>query len=103
MMDPTFEVVVTDPGTLRLVGELDVETVSVLRNAIDTTPGNGPATLDLAELSFIDSAGLHAVMTYAESLDGGGPLTLANPTSNVAKVFEVVGLDKHAAIRIELR
>jgi anti-anti-sigma factor len=100
-MSPLFEVIPSDSGTLRLVGELDLGTVSVLTDAIEQmAPANGGITLDLSELTFIDSSGLHALATCAKALDGKGPLILANPTSWVLKVFELVGFPKYPPIEI---
>ena len=47
---------------LALAGELDMASARVLREAFETLPGTGPATLDLAELTFIDSSGLHEIV-----------------------------------------
>jgi anti-anti-sigma factor len=102
MVDPFFEVVPAEGGkqTLRLVGELDLQTVPTFEKAIAELPTTGGITLDLSELSFIDSTGLHALLRFAESFDGGGPLVLANPTQHVVKVLEILGLDRQSAIRI---
>jgi anti-anti-sigma factor len=89
-----------DGNTLRLVGELDLATVSEFNAAMEQMPATGPITLDLSELTFIDSAGLHALATCAKALNGNGPLILANPTSWVAKVLGIVGFDDYPPIEI---
>ena len=48
----------------RLIGELDISTALGLKAALDGLP-QGSVTLDLAELTFIDSSGLHAIMRFA--------------------------------------
>src|SRR6187200_2664287 len=61
---------------LRLIGELDMATVNHLETALEAVSHNGPVTLDLAQLTFIDSTGLHAIMAFARSQNGSGPLIL---------------------------
>jgi anti-anti-sigma factor len=102
MSRPRFDVIEVDAVTMRLVGELDLETVSSFDEATADMPRDGGLTLDLSELEFIDSMGLHALVSCARKLQvqGRAPLVLARPTSHVAKVLEIVGLDKHEGIAI---
>ena len=60
MVDPSFRVTPGDDRTLRLAGELDMATVSLLRDALEGLPAGGSTSLDLAELTFLDSSGLNA-------------------------------------------
>jgi anti-sigma B factor antagonist len=85
---------------LRLIGELDLATAPALKAAFDELPARGSVTLDLTELTFIDSSGLHAIMQFAPSLNGDGPLTLANPSAHVSRLLEIVHMDSHPGIRI---
>jgi anti-anti-sigma regulatory factor len=55
--------------------------------------------VDLGGLSFIDGAGLRAILGIAESRDGVGPLTLIN-ASRVAWLLEAVGLDDTPSINL---
>ena len=84
----------------RLVGELDLATVPALKAALGPLAGHGPMTLDLTELTFIDSSGLNAIMQHARSSNGDGPLTLANPSAHVSRVLEIVQMNTHPAIRM---
>src|SRR5262245_25265397 len=85
-----FEVSLIDGERgLRLSGELDIETVSELRKAIAVLPAGGQARLDLSQLSFIDSSGLHAIAEFARREDGGGPLIVDGVSPFVARVFEI--------------
>ena len=61
---------------MRLAGELDLRTAPQLTEAFASIRSNGKAKLDLAELTFIDSSGLHAILEAASSVDGAGPLIL---------------------------
>jgi anti-anti-sigma factor len=100
MADPVFEAIRTDDRTLRLVGELDMGTVGVLKNALQLVPPEEALTLDLEELEFIDSTGLHEFARYARSLNGQGPLILKNASPELARLFELVAFDKVDAISI---
>jgi anti-anti-sigma factor len=99
-MNQVFEAIPVGPHTLRLIGELDLGTVSTLTDAIAQMPADGGITLDLSELTFIDSSGLHALATCAKALNGRAPLILVNPTNWVVKVLGLVGFDKYPQIEI---
>jgi stage II sporulation protein AA (anti-sigma F factor antagonist) len=102
MSDHAFEAVRDGGGKrLRLVGELDLASVARLRAAIAEMPSNGALTLDLSDLTYIDSTGLHAIVECANSLNGTGPVRIANPASSVRRVFEIVNLDHHPNLMIE--
>ena len=62
---------------LRLLGELDMQSAHVFREALANLPGAGQTTLDLSELTFIDSSGLHAILDFANGVNGNGALVLA--------------------------
>jgi anti-sigma B factor antagonist len=101
-MEATLTIVALDAPVrgLRLIGELDIATVPSLTEALASLSGDGPVTLDLSELTFMDSSGIHAILQFASSLDGEGPLTLAHPSENVSRLLEIVALDTHPGIRI---
>ena len=85
---------------LRLIGELDMATVTQFRMALETVARDGPVTLDLARLTFIDSTGLHAIMQFARSQNGNGPLILASPAPTAKRAFEIAGLEGHPGVEI---
>ena len=84
----------------RLIGELDMATVTQLKEALETVSRNGPVTLDLAQLTFIDSTGLHVIMEFARSLNGSGPVILASPSATAKRAFEIAGLEDHPGVEI---
>jgi anti-anti-sigma regulatory factor len=65
------------PSGWRLVGDLSSENAHLLAAALapDGRPP-GDVTLDLTELSFVDTIGLHVIARAAADLDGGARLTL---------------------------
>ena len=87
---------------LRLIGELDLATVRYLEEACDGIQGEGPVTLDLSEVTFVDSTGLHALVLYARENNGHGPVILANLSGFVLRVMQIMKLDGHPALEIRM-
>jgi anti-anti-sigma factor len=84
---------------VRLVGELDLSTVGEFCATLETLPA-GANVLDLAELSFMDASGLHAVERYASSLNGARPLVLENVPTHVRRLFQMTGADLDPDIQL---
>ena len=81
--------------TVRLVGELDASNAEALLDDLSPELSEGATlTLDLAELSFIDSMGLRSLLRAAAALGNDGRLILHRPQRSVARTFELVGLEK---------
>jgi anti-sigma B factor antagonist len=93
-----LEVVVSSLDTtheVRLVGELDLSTAGLLREELDRLISDGArlVTLDLAELSFVDSTGLSVLIGALKQVRGqGGDIILRSPTPGTRKVLEITGL-----------
>jgi len=62
-----------------------------IRAEIDDTAQH--VILDLAEVDFIDSSGLGAIVASMKQLKGDKKLDLAGLTSTVAKVFQLTRMD----------
>jgi anti-sigma B factor antagonist len=78
-------------------GELDLGTVSILRTALQNVvvPGVRLVVVDAAELNFIDSSGLGALVGAHKQLTAqGGRLVVANLPSRLYKPVHVTGLAK---------
>jgi stage II sporulation protein AA (anti-sigma F factor antagonist) len=77
-------------------GELDLASVPTFRAAVrdlDLSCAEH-VVLDLAGLSFIDAAGLHAVLDlYEQCLEVSAALTILPGPRNVQRVFELAGAD----------
>lgn len=96
-----FEVMTSEPQQhvvqLRLRGELDLMTAPVLQTALDTATANGynRMVIDLSELRFIDSTGMHLLVQAHRRMTAKDAETqVVSPSPHVAKVFEVMGLDR---------
>lgn len=82
---------------LRLQGELDLGTADRLGDATTRANEQGARTivLDLAELRFIDSSGLHElVKALKRQREIDGDVVLRSPTAQTLRVLELVGLTK---------
>jgi anti-sigma B factor antagonist len=91
-------------GRLRLVGELDMSNADQLADMLAEIGAAGDQViLDMSELTFIDSSGVHVILRYAVSLDGRGPIVLLNPGPTVMKILQIVGADSmpHVQVRAE--
>jgi anti-sigma B factor antagonist/stage II sporulation protein AA (anti-sigma F factor antagonist) len=91
-----------DGKGLRLAGELDLATAPRLTEALfDFASSEADVHLDLAELSFLDSSGLRAILLLARSRADDRSVVLIKPSPAIMRTFEIVGIDQHP--RIEIR
>ena len=81
-----------DPVGLRLIGEIDMSNEAELNSAMADVRSSGQRmVLDMSELTFIDSSGLHVIVRHAMSMNGEGPLILLKPSEMVVKTLTIVG------------
>lgn len=85
---------------MRLSGELDLSTAPRLSEALAASAVESEVVLSLDELTFIDSSGLNALLAFAGSRNGNGPLVLLDPSEPIERVFEIAGLDRHPGIEL---
>jgi anti-sigma B factor antagonist len=86
-----------DLVVLALGGELDMDTAPGLQERIEAVlaAGRRRVLLNVAELSFCDSAGLNAFIQGDRACAArGGWLRLTGATGHVARVIELSGLDE---------
>lgn len=81
----------------RLVGELDLSSAPALTDALGELEADGSIVLDLQELTFIDSSGVHAIFTHAVAREG---LVLANPSPEIVRTLEIMGIADHAHLHV---
>jgi anti-sigma B factor antagonist len=78
---------------LRPVGELDLHTAGVLREALEAEPADRITVVDLGRLEFIDSTGLGTLVAARQRLiAGGGALRLAGADERILRPFRLTGL-----------
>jgi anti-anti-sigma factor len=75
-------------GVIAVSGELDSATAGTLDDALVAV--RPPIRVDLAELTFIDSAGLHALLRLHQR--PGTVLTVVDASPNVRRLFELAGV-----------
>jgi len=84
-----------NPRSLRLIGKLDLATVEDAADALSAeVVEDGDLTLDLSELAFVDSSGVHLLIQIARTLSGRGRLILAFPRDPVDRILDLTGVDK---------
>jgi anti-sigma B factor antagonist len=86
-------------GELRAVvvrGEVDLATAADLESVVRVTLEEAPdgVVLDLAQLAFIDSSGLRALVALSKDAESRGTsLALRNLPRHAKRVLELTGLD----------
>ena len=84
---------------LRLAGDLDVDTAADLRVAIDASGrGRRRVVLDLAQIEFMDSTGLAALLKANQQMrDRGGELVLRAVPAQVDRLLRLTDLGRPGA------
>lgn len=77
--------------TVFLSGRLDTDTVSDYEaQVLGDLDGVKNVTLDMADVTYISSAGLRMLLMTAKNVEG--EFALANVTDNVKEIFEMTGM-----------
>jgi anti-sigma B factor antagonist len=90
-----------DRNVLRLIGELDIAGVDALFEWVESLAGDHASQclyLDLAELTFIDSSGIRALIAVGKRI--GGRVILLSPKPSVAKILDIVRVDSLPGLEI---
>jgi anti-sigma B factor antagonist len=85
-----------------LVGELDTSNVGQLYEELADLNREGvrPIAINLAELDFVDSTGLSALIAAHKRAEAqGGELILFSPSRDIRRLFEVTGIDTYFNVR----
>jgi anti-sigma B factor antagonist len=83
------------------IGELDLATVSLLESAFDVVFRDHDAemiVMDLTELSFIDSSGIHLLIRMHDACAGADRLRVINGSRAVERLLDLTGLRAHLPI-----
>ena len=96
-LEMAYQVAADGKATVRVSGELDIATAdqayAYLRDVVDSQ--DGPVTMNLAELSFCDAAGLGVlarVAAYARR--SGRSLKLAAARPSLLRIMRITGMDE---------
>jgi anti-sigma B factor antagonist len=85
-------------GRLTVIGELDIATKPQLEEAAHATIARGARelTIDLSELSFMDSSGLSLLIVLNERANSEGwKLRLLKPAAPALTILTLTGADKN--------
>ena len=100
-MRPTLELSpLVDNAGIKLTGEVDLATARQLTAALADISTDSEVHLELSELTFMDSSGLGAIVAFAQSRNGGGPVVLLNPSRGIERLFEISSLEQHPKIAV---
>jgi anti-anti-sigma factor len=100
MVQAQFSVRAADPRMFMLAGELDMATRPILDQAIvDAVLAGGPIVLDLSAVTFMDAAGVHAIIDATDGLPSGCIL-LHGVRGDTAKLLGLVGIDQMPRLHI---
>ena len=83
--------------TIALRGDLSVQTLAELREALSRAECCDVVILDLSEVNYVDSTTLTAFVKLRSKMLGGGragTVRIAAPTTSVRRVLEICHLDK---------
>ena len=80
-----------------VTGEVDVYTAPTLREKLSSLVDAGHIDLvvNLTEVRFMDSTGLHALIQYAVAPEMRGRLTVTNGSPQVRRLFQVSGVGRY--------
>ena len=97
--DPGFQISVTEvDGTavVHVVGEIDLSVRAELsRMLAQACAGGRDVVVDVSRTTFMDSAGLHALVTARRSqIAAGWSLVLRNPSASVRGILIMAGLEE---------
>ncbi|HEX4109348.1 MAG TPA: STAS domain-containing protein [Solirubrobacteraceae bacterium] len=81
---------------LQPIGELDITTAPILKRAfeaaLDDHQGSERIVVDLTEVSFMDSTGIHLLLQMNAACRGTGRLRVVNGSQAVVRVLDVSGV-----------
>lgn len=82
-------------------GEIDMAVAEEVSAALETwTSAGGPVTVDLSDVTFIDSAGIGVLLRAAAELSERGCIIVHGARGPVKKVFELTGVESGPNIHI---
>jgi anti-sigma B factor antagonist len=81
-----------DARLIRAAGELDMSSAPALRHELDAARDEAVTTLlDMAEVTFIDSTGLHLLLDASLGTDDDWSFFIVRPSKAVKRLIDVSG------------
>jgi anti-sigma B factor antagonist len=95
-----LKLTVSDDGaTVVADGQIDSHTSQALDEALSAAPAERATSLDLANVSFIDSSGLRVIVrSHKRHIEFGGRLMIESPSEPVTRLLEITGLTSQLQI-----
>ena len=99
MLSIDVEEIAGDQIICRLAGELDLSAVAQFRQVLADVPSGSRVLIDLSAVSFVDSAGLGALIGgIRRTRDRGGNAALACHRPGLRRLLRTIGLDRLVTI-----
>jgi anti-sigma B factor antagonist len=97
---PNFGITSDGPRMFFLEGELDLATAPLMTTAIEpAVTRGGPITLDLGNVTFVDSTGVAAILSALKALPSGC-IILHGVHNGVQKVVDLMGVGQAPNLHI---
>lgn len=89
-------------GTFRLAGEIDMSNAAEFAGKVaDAVRDGNRLVFDCAELRFIDSTGMAAIVEISRGLGTSGSLVIRSAPHSLRKAVRVLGLDRLPNVEID--
>jgi len=85
---------------IKLAGEVDLATAPQLNEVLANIWTESEILLDLSDLTFMDSSGVSAILAFARSRNGAGPLVMVDPPAEIERLFELTCLEQHPKVEV---
>ncbi len=96
----TVTVSENDPTVVVAEGQIDSHTSTKLDEALAGYAATESISVDLSEVSFVDSSGLRVIVrAHKRHNEGGGGLTVVRPSQSVTRLLDMTGLTSELTIR----
>ena len=86
--------VLDDTATLTVRGEIDLDTVDMFTSALTDARSCRRVDVDLADVTYMDSAGLRRLITANDDIQQhGGRLRVITASNIVSRLIQIAGVD----------
>jgi anti-anti-sigma factor len=76
---------------VRVMGEVDLATVSEMEKALAASSSSQQVVVDLTECTFLDSSALHVLLASAASAEDPNGFAIVAPEGGVRRLLEISG------------